>query len=225
MEKGLLITIEGSDGSGKHTQTELLCQTLRERNLSVKQLSFPCYDSQSSALVKMYLGGEFGAHPEDVNPYAASTFYAVDRFASFRKDWEPFYRDGGIVISDRYTVSNAIHQGAKLEGCEKAAYLDWLFDFEYRKIGIPAPDLVLYLDVPPAVSARLRAEREQRTNTKPDIHEQDLAYLEKCRISSLEIAKLYSWVVIDCMDGDTLKSPGDVHREILRTVELVTGIF
>lgn len=225
MEKGLLITIEGSDGSGKHTQTELLCQTLRERNLSVKQLSFPCYDSHSSALVKMYLGGEFGAHPEDVNPYAASTFYAVDRFASFKKDWEPFYRDGGIVISDRYTVSNAIHQGAKLEGCEKAAYLDWLFDFEYRKIGIPAPDLVLYLDVPPAVSARLRAEREQRTNTKPDIHEQDLAYLEKCRISSLEIAKLYSWVVIDCMDGDTLKSSGDVHREILRTVELVTGIF
>lgn len=168
---GKLIVIEGLDGSGKGTQAALLVKNLEARGLAVRKVSFPDYASDSSALVKMYLSGQFGSDPSDVNAYAASTFYAVDRFASFKRDWGTFYGEGGIVVADRYTTSNAVHQCSKLPREQWDSYLRWLFDFEYRLMGIPAPDAVVYLSVEPAVSQSLmtgatRGTRAGRTFTR-----------------------------------------------------------
>ena len=170
---GKLIVLEGLDGSGKATQSRLLTAALEREGRRVRRISFPDYESNASWPVRMYLGGEFGPKPEDVNAYAASVLYAVDRFASYRKDWGEFYRDGGILIADRYTTSNAVHQCSKLPREEWDGYLDWLFDLEYRKIGIPAPDAVFYLEVDPAVSQRLLSGRYQGDEGKKDIHERD----------------------------------------------------
>ncbi len=148
---GKLIVIEGLDGSGKATQARALAEALQAQGKNVMQITFPDYASDSSALVRMYLGGQFGSHPDDVNAYAASAFYSVDRFASYKMKWGEFYREGGIVIADRYTTSNAVHQCSKLPPEQWQEFLDWLFDFEYNKIGIPAPDRVIYLEVDPAV--------------------------------------------------------------------------
>ena len=211
----MLIAIEGTDGSGKATQTKALTCALENLGHQVKKLSFPCYDSPSSALVKMYLGGEFGAHADDVNPYAASTFYAVDRFASYRSDWREFHENGGLVVTDRYTISNAIHQGAKLEGQAKKDYLSWLYHFEYELMGIPKPDLVIFLDVPADIAAALRKERETATNTSADIHEQDVAYLDRCRTSSLSIAEESGWVVVNCTANGRMRRLEDIGEEIL----------
>lgn len=221
MGKGKLIAIEGTDGSGKHTQTALLCNALTKQGVELRQLSFPCYDSPSSSLVKMYLGGEFGEHANDVNAYAASTFYAVDRYASYKTDWGSFYDNGGLVITDRYTISNAIHQGSKLKGKAKEEYLKWLYEFEYQKMGIPAPDLVIYLDVPAELTARLRAARERLNGTKPDIHEKDMEYLRKCRESSLSLAAESGWKVIHCEDAshEAMRSVESIHEEVLGTVK------
>ena len=148
---GQLIIFEGLDGSGKGTQTKLTAQRLKEQGRDLRQITFPDYDSESSALVKMYLSGAFGDKPDDVNAYAASSFYAVDRFASYKTDWGEFYREGGLVLSDRYTTSNAVHQCSKLPPMHWDGFLNWLFDFEYKKFGIPAPDAVIYLAVDPEV--------------------------------------------------------------------------
>ena len=158
---GKLIIFEGLDGSGKGTQTKLTADRLRQRGADLRQITFPNYESNSSALVKMYLAGEFGEHPDDVNAYAASSFYAVDRFASYKTDWGEFYREGGLVLSDRYTTSNAVHQCSKLPPMHWDGFLNWLFDFEYKKIGIPTPNEVIYLAVDPEVSQRLLTERYQ----------------------------------------------------------------
>ena len=174
---GRLIVIEGLDGSGKATQAARLTDTLNAQGKGVKQISFPDYASDSSALIKMYLGGKFGSHPDDVN--AASTFYSVDRYASYKTNWGDFYRRGGIVVSDRYTTSNAVHQCSKLPKEQWLAFLDWLFDFEYNKIGIPVPDRVVYLEVDPAVSQGLMTARYKGDESKKDIHEKDLAYLAR----------------------------------------------
>lgn len=211
---GSLIVIEGTDGSGKATQTELLAKHLHQMDIAVRQLSFPCYTSESSALVKMYLNGDFGKRPEDVNAFAASTFYSVDRFASFKSDWESSYRSGVLHISDRYTISNAIHQGVKLPKEQRAKYLEWLYDFEYNKMGIPAPDLVFYLDVPTELTNELRTKREQNTHTKPDIHEKDWEYLRQCRKSALEIAESSGWTIIHCSNGRHMRTPQDIHEEL-----------
>lgn len=210
-----LITIEGTDGSGKATQTALLAETLQKKGLPVRKLSFPNYDSDSSALVKMYLGGAFGAHPDDVNPFAASTFYAVDRYASYKTDWEKAYLDGEIILTDRYTISNAIHQGAKLPDIERKAYLDWLFDFEYGRLGIPKPTLVIYLDVPSSLSAKLRARREAEKHTRADIHEADNEYLTRCRKCALALANEEKWKIVRCAASQSeMRTVDDIHREI-----------
>ena len=164
--KGKLIVLEGLDGSGKATQANLLYEFLREKKISVRKITFPNYESDSSALVKMYLAGEFGDSAQDVNAYAASLFYSVDRYAGYRKDWGEFYEAGGVLVADRYTTSNAVHQCAKLPRSEWASYLQWLFDLEYQKMGIPCPDLVIYLDVDPQISQRLMEERYHGDETK-----------------------------------------------------------
>ena len=172
---GKLIVIEGTDGSGKSTQFRLLTQHLERENIRFQKLVFPQYSEPSSALIRMYLGGEFGTNPNDVNAYAASAFYAVDRYASFKKVWGDWYAQGGLVVSDRYTTSNAVHQASKESEEKQPAFLKWLYDFEYDKLGLPRPDLVLYLDVPTDFTEQFLRRREQDTHTHADIHEQDTA--------------------------------------------------
>ena len=197
-----LVVLEGLDGSGKGTQAKLLAQALVRQGVPLRPVTFPDYSSPSSSLVKMYLNGEFGSAPEDVNAYAASVLYAVDRFASYKEDWGGFYEEGGIVVANRYTTSNAVHQASKLPEGERQAFLDWLFDLEYGRMGLPAPDLVLYLDLPTEVSEKMLRHREQATATAADIHAQDGAYLRRCREGAREIARDLGWSVIDCAAGD-----------------------
>ena len=216
---GKLIVFEGTDGSGKSTQFQKLCQRVSQTGREFQKLVFPQYSEPSSALIRMYLNGEFGPRPEDVNPYAASAFYAVDRYASLKKVWGEFYQSGGLVLTDRYTTSNAVHQASKLPEGERQAFLDWLFDLEYGRMGLPAPDLVLYLDLPTEVSEKMLRHREQATATAADIHEQDGAYLRRCREGAREIARDLGWSVIDCAAGDAPRTVEDIRREVLSRVE------
>lgn len=215
------IVLEGTDGSGKATQLELLCRALDARGMAYTRLSFPQYDSPAAAPLKMYLNGDFGTDPQDVNPYAASTFFSVDRYASFKRDWAGAYEKGDIILADRYTTSNAIHQAGKLEGEAREAYLKWLFDFEYGLLGLPAPDRVVFLDMPARLSFQLIRKRQ---GEQGDIHEKNHAYLEKCRANALDVCRKYGWIHINCADGDAIKSPERIHGEILAAVGGVLGL-
>ena len=217
--QGRLIVFEGTDGSGKATQTALLCQTLAERGIPFRRLEFPRYREESSALIRLYLAGAFGSKPEDVNAYAASTFYSVDRYASYRQDWGPFYENGGLVIADRYTTSNAVHQTPKLPPERREQFLDWLFDFEYRLLGLPRPSRVVYLDVPTELSEQMMRRREQQTHTTADIHEQDEAYLRACRESAELIVRRCGWEKISCAQNGALRMAEEIHREVLQRLE------
>ena len=216
---GKLIIFEGLDGSGKGTQTALTAQRLAARGVELRQITFPNYASESSALVKMYLAGAFGQKPDDVNAYAASSFYAVDRYASYKTDWGAFYRAGGLVLSDRYTTSNAVHQCSKLPPAQWDGFLNWLFDFEYKKIGIPAPDAVVYLAVDPQVSQRLLAARYHGDDSKKDIQEKDLDYLARSREAAEYCARALGWKRIDCTadgpQGKTMRTVEQINDEIL----------
>ena len=216
---GKLIIFEGLDGSGKGTQTNLLCQALRARGADLRQITFPDYESDSSALVRMYLSGRFGQRPDDVNAYAASTFYAVDRFASYKTDWGEFSRTGGLVVSDRYTTSNAVHQCSKLPPMHWDGFLDWLFDFEYKKMGIPAPDAVVYLSVDVEVSQGLLAARYHGDAAKMDIQEKDTEYLARSRAAAEYCAHKLGWRRIDCTREENgkkiMRTPEDIHAEVL----------
>ena len=215
---GKLLVIEGLDGSGKATQAKLLTDALAAQGKRVRQVSFPDYESESSALVRMYLSGAFGTRPGDVNAYAASSFYAVDRYASFRRDWGWFYHDGGIVIADRYTTSNAVHQCAKLPRSQWDAFLDWLFAYEYELLKLPAPDRVIYLRVSPEISERLLRERRKTTGERADIHERDREYQALSRMAADYCAERFQWRVLECADGDGLRSFADIHAEMMRDV-------
>ena len=216
---GKLIVIEGTDGSGKSTQFNCLKEHLQKDLVDFVCLQFPRYQNESSALIRMYLGGQFGTKPTDVNAYAASAFYAVDRYASYKQDWGNWYEQGGVVLSDRYTTSNAVHQASKLEGQEKADYLDWLYEFEYKKLGLPCPDLVIYLDVPTDFTEKMLRGREEATNTKADIHEQDTQYLATCRNAGRSAAQHYGWNVIQCVKDGKMRSIEDIHQEIYAAVQ------
>ena len=215
---GKLIVIEGTDGSGKSTQFRLLTSRLEAENHKFQKLVFPQYAEPSSALIRMYLGGEFGTRPSDVNAYAASAFYAVDRYASYKKVWGQWYEDGGLIVSDRYTTSNAVHQASKEPAEKQAEFLKWLYDFEYHKLGLPAPDLVIYLDVPTDFTEAMMRRREADTNTHADIHEQDMAYLATCRRTGKAAAEYYGWTVIQCVKDGAMRSIEDIHEEIYRHV-------
>lgn len=220
--RGKLIVLEGLDGSGKATQTRLLFDGLTARGRTdVRAVSFPNYASDSSALVRMYLSGAFGADPDSVNAYAASSFYAADRYAGYKTDWGAFYDAGGVVIADRYTTSNAIHQCAKLAREQWDGYLDWLFDYEYRLLGIPAPELVLYLRVDPAVSRRLMEARSEAYGRSLDIHERNLGYLRRSREAADYCAERLDWRVIECAPSGAMRTAEDIHREIM---DNVTGV-
>ena len=216
---GKLIVIEGTDGSGKSTQFARLTQRLEREGKAFQKLVFPQYKEESSALIRMYLGGEFGDKPSDVNAYAASAFYAVDRYASYKKVWGKWYEEGGLVLSDRYTTSNAVHQASKEPEENRAEFLRWLYEFEYDKLGLPKPDLTIYLDVPTEYTEQLMRSREAATGTTADIHEQDLGYLATCRKMGRTAADFYNWTVIDCVREGRMRSIEDIHEEILRHVK------
>ena len=215
---GKLIVIEGTDGSGKSTQFKLLTERLVREGKEFRQLVFPQYKEESSALIRMYLGGEFGSRPSDVSAYAASAFFAVDRYASYKKVWGQWYENGGLVVSDRYTTSNAVHQASKEEGENQVAFLKWLYEFEYEKLELPRPDLTIYLDVPTDFTEMLMRRREADTNTHADIHEQDMDYLATCRRTGKAAAEYYGWTVISCVKDGAMRSIEDIHEEIYRHV-------
>jgi len=211
---GKLIVIEGTDGSGKSTQFALMSQRLTAEGREFRHIVFPRYSEPSSALIRMYLGGEFGSSPADVNAYAASAFYAVDRFASYKQDWGQWYEDGGLVLSDRYTTSNAVHQTSKVPKAEQPEFLKWLYEFEYDKLQLPRPDLTIYLDVPTSYTETLLRRREAATNTHADIHEKDMDYLATCRAAGKAAAEFYGWTVIECVRDGAMRSIEDIHNEI-----------
>ena len=216
---GKLIVFEGTDGSGKATQTKLLCEALKENGIAFQEIDFPRYGKPSAAMVQEYLDGNLGKKPGDVNAYAASMFYAMDRFASYKQDWGTFYEQGGLIVADRYTTSNAVHQASKLPDEERNVYLDWLFDTEYRLLGLPKPDLVIYLDMPTEITEKMRRKREQATGTHADIHEQDEAYLQRCRANAKEVVKTCGWTIIDCAKGDEPRTPEDIHEQVMGIVK------
>ena len=221
MKKGKLIVLEGIDGSGKSAQYRRLCARMENDGIAYTHIVFPRYDQESSSLIRMYLSGQFGTKPGDVNAYAASTFYAVDRYASYRTDWGPIYENGGLILSDRYTTSNAVHQGSKLPDEELPAFFDWLQDLEYNKMGLPQPDLVIYLDVDVETSLERMQRRQQKTHTSADIHEQDTEYLARCLRTARLAAEHYGWRKIPyLLDGKEreLEEKNREIYEILRSV-------
>ncbi|MGN0587620.1 MAG: dTMP kinase [Oscillospiraceae bacterium] len=216
--KKRLIVIDGLDGSGKTTQFDIVKKLLGEK-YTVKAISFPEYDKPSSALVKMYLNGEISQNVADINAYAASSFYAVDRYASYKQFWEKNYSDGELILASRYTTSNAIHQMEKLPREEWDGYLDWLADYEYNKLGLPRPDCVIFLDMPVEISQRLMSARYNGDESKKDIHEANVAYLRGCRKSALYAAEKCDWGVIECSrDGEPLPVE-DITAAIMKYIE------
>lgn len=211
---GKLIVIEGADGSGKATQTTRLYERLKNLRVNVLRVSFPNYESESSALIKMYLRGDFGGTAESVNPYAAAMFYAVDRFASFQM-WKDFYNEGGIVLADRFSASNAAHQGVKFNRkIEREKFWNWLDDIEFKKFQLPRPDLTIFLEMPPEIAAMLRQKRG-----RSDLHEQDYNYLVKSYKLYLELAQKYNWKVINCAENNFARSSLDIEADVFRLVE------
>lgn len=196
--EGKLIVIEGLDGSGKSTQEELLKEKLKNMGVNINFIKLPNYNDPACELVKMYLAGRFGDKPEDVNAYAASTFFAVDRYVSYNCYWKEKYLNGEVFLADRYTTSNAYHQLTKTPKDEWDSYLDWLEDFEYKKIGIPKPDAVIYLDMPIEISQKLMTGRYNGDESKKDIHEKNIEYLNKCREAADYACDKLGWTRIIC---------------------------
>jgi len=216
-----LIVIEGLDGCGKNTQVALLEKYFEDKMIKVKKLSFPNYSSASSSLIKMYLNSEFGESPEEVNPYAAASFFAVDRFAEFKKQWAKDYQENTVIISDRYTTSNAIYQMCKLKKDQWDSYLSWLYDYEYVKLEIPKPNLVIYLKGEISASQHLMEMRYNGDNTKKDLHESNILFLKKCEEAAKFIAQKDGWLEVDCFKGEKMKSKQEIHKEI---VSLIGGV-
>ena len=223
MSKGKLIVLEGIDGSGKSAQFRRLCARLEKDGIDYNHIVFPRYDQESSALIRMYLNGEFGTRPDDVNAYTASTFFAVDRFASYKKDWGAIYEDGGLFLSDRYTTSNAVHQGSKLSDDELPAFFRWLSDLEYGKMGLPKPDLVIYLEVDVETSLARMRRRQEKTHTSADIHEKDIAYLERCLHTADMAADFYGWKRIPFRANGAERELEEKNEEIYRIIRRTIG--
>lgn len=221
MVTGKLIALEAGDGCGKRTQAEKLYARLTAEGYRVRKVQFPDYSSDSSALIKMYLNGEFGSEPEEVSPYVASVFYAVDRYASYKKEWEDFYKNGGIIIADRYTTANMVHQAVKIaDEMQRTHFINWLLDFEFNLFQLPAPDCVIFLDVPPEYSRKLIDGRiNQSGEAEKDIHERNNQYMIKTYHNACEIAARHQWHRINCVAGGRLREINDIHAEIYQVVK------
>lgn len=214
-----LIVIDGLDGSGKATQTKMVCERLCAMGFAACTLSFPDYESDGSAAVRMYLGGQLGDSPDDVNAYAASSFYAVDRVVSWINRWSRDYQTCDYIIADRYTTSNIVHQMAKLKEEDRGDFIAWLFDFEYHRLGIPEPDMVIFLDVDPAISQRLMQKRYQGDDSKKDIHESNVRYLLSCRESAQYAIRKLGWTVVKCDDGEGMRTKDAICEELLSKIK------
>lgn len=223
MNKGRLIVIEGLDSSGKETQSRLLCEYIEKNGEKVKRIEFPNYKSDSSALVRMYLGGSFGNSPDCVNAYAASTFFAADRYATYKTDFEQFLNEGGIVVADRYTTSNMIHQASKItDAGERHKYLEWLDDFEYNLLGLPRPDKVIFLDMPMEIATKLMAARANKIDGSEmkDIHERNKEYLAATYSAALEVAEKFGWEHVMCGKCGEPLAIEEINREVIKAAEV-----
>lgn len=218
---GKLLVIEGLDGSGKDTQTRLLSEKLTKRGLENTVISLPHYEDDSSALVKLYLGGAFGSRPGDVNAFAASSFYAVDRFAGYKTRWGADYENGKIILANRYTTSNACHQMTKLERTQWDSFLQWLFHYEYDLLGIPKPDGVIFLDMPVEVSQTLLAARYAGNEGKKDVHERDVEYLSACHEAAAYCAQKLGWKTIACAKGGKPKTVEEISDAVFSCAERI----
>ena len=219
---GKLFVIDGTDGSGKQTQFEKLKEAFTRDNIDYKTVSFPNYDSPSSSLVKMYLSGEFGENAKQVNPYVASTFYAVDRFATFHKEYEDYYKKGGIILADRYTTANMVHQAGKIQNKEeREKFLDWLWDLEFHLFGLPVPEEVFFLNMPPKVALELMETRENKYShtMKKDIHERDANHIKESYENACGLVQKYGWYEVKCVKDNTLRTIEDIHKEIYQEIK------
>lgn len=214
---GKLFVIDGTDGSGKQTQLAKLKERLDKEGIEYKTVSFPNYDSPSSSLVKMYLGGEFGTDPKKISPYIASTFYAADRYATFKKGYEEYYNNGGIILADRYTTANMVHQAGKIENdAEREKFLNWLWDFEFHLYGLPVPTEVFFLNMPTEYAVKLMENRENKITheSKKDIHERDKNHLQDAYNEACKLVKKYDWYEVKCVKDEKIRSIDEIHEEI-----------
>ena len=214
---GKLFVIDGTDGSGKQTQFTKLQERLTKEGVEYQTVSFPNYDSPSSSLVKMYLSGEFGKNAKEISPYIASTFYAVDRYATFQTGFKKYYENGGIILADRYTTANMVHQAGKIsDKNEREKFLNWLWDFEFKLYGLPIPSEVFFLKMPPEKAMELIKNRENKfTHTaQKDIHERDKNHLIDSYNAACDVAVKYNWYTVECIKDGKLRSIEDIHEEI-----------
>ena len=219
MNNGKLVIFEGIDGSGKSSQYRRICDRLNNDGIQFRQIVFPRYDKESSALIRLYLGGAFGSHPDDVNAYAASLFYAVDRYASFKDDWGKEFSSGKLIIADRYTTSNIVHQGAKLPEDELKSFFAWVSDLEYVKMGLPEPDKVFFLDVDLETSLRRMKKRQEKHHTSADIHEKDTEYLKRCIKTARMACEYFGWTRVpfekNGAEREIMEKNDDIYRQLL----------
>ena len=221
---GKLIVIDGTDGSGKQTQLEILENKLKENNIDYRKISFPNYNSPSSSLVKMYLSGEFGTDADAISPYVASTFFAVDRYATYKKQLEEYYENGGLILADRYTTANMVHQAGKIKDrSERKKFLDWLWNLEFNIYRIPIPTKVFFLNMPPEYSLKLIENRQNKFDkeAKKDIHESNRAYIQESYEAACELANDYKWTEIKCVNNGKIKTREEIGKEIFEVVKNV----
>ena len=219
---GKLFVIDGTDGSGKQTQFTKLKERLEKENIKYIEVSFPNYDSPSSSLVKMYLSGEFGEHANDVSPYIASTFYAADRYATYKKDFEEYYNNGGIILADRYTTANMVHQAGKIQDKEeREKFLDWLWNLEFELYGLPVPAEVFFLKMPPEKALELIKNRENKFThtTQKDIHERDKSHITDSFNAACSVAQKYNWYTVECTKDGQVRTIDDIHEEIYQEMK------
>lgn len=214
---GKLFVIDGTDGSGKQTQFEKIVERLKKEGRDIKVVSFPNYESESSSLVKMYLGGKFGENAQEISPYIASTFYAADRYATYKTEYEEYYKNGGIILADRYTTANMVHQAGKIKDIkEREKFLEWLWDFEFNLYGLPVPTKVFFLNMPTEYAIKLMENRENKiTHEKQkDIHERDESHLKDAYEAACSLVDKYDWYEVKCVKNDEIRSIEDIHEEI-----------
>ena len=219
---GKLFVIDGTDGSGKQTQFNKLAEKLEKERVDFKKISFPNYDSPSSSLVKMYLGGEFGENAKSISPYIASTFYAADRYATYKKNLEEYYEKGGIILADRYTTANMVHQAGKIsDEKEREKFLNWLWDFEFNLYGIPVPTECFFLNMPPEYAWKLMENRKNKITheSQKDIHERDKQHIIDSYHAACDLVEKYHWYEVKCIQNDKIRTIEDIHEEIWEEIK------
>lgn len=218
---GKVFVIDGTDGSGKQTQFERLQNRLTEEGIDYRTVSFPNYDSPSASLVKMYLSGEFGENAKDVSPYIASTFYAADRYATYTTKYKEYYENGGIILADRYTTANMVHQAGKIQDKEeREKFLDWLWNLEFELYGLPVPAEVFFLKMPPEKALELIKNRENKFThtTQKDIHERDKSHITDSFNAACSVAQKYNWYTVECIKEEQIRTIEDIHEEIYQEI-------